>query len=378
MSSEITVGIIGGGLAGILVAHACVEQGLEIAWILDDGDPLRGSGVPTGLCHPFPGRSLQVHPLLNQAVDTSTQMFSIWKKRYPKLIRETSMVRPLTGKGGERLWASYERKYMDEAKNIPSWLDISYFPETSENTFKCDRKHGNLVYSPAYAVDLAELLSEERRFFAVQHVEKRPDRFQYTDRWHIWNHMNQEEVWKADIVVLCLGRGMNTMFPNLRLGEYGGEILLCELSENFDELYSGNGCHIGRHHSGTYVFGATRWIEKRKPLLKESQKNLEEEIGTFLPHVKKHKENSIWRGYRTVYHRDRLPISGRIPTLPQMYTCCALGSKGLLWGALSARYCIQEIKNNHHTSNEEYLTYLSTQRLEKERWTWKEEFFRDL
>ena len=61
-SSEMTVGIIGAGLAGILTARTCLEHKIKIAWILDQGDPERGSGVPTGLCHPFPGRSVQEHP----------------------------------------------------------------------------------------------------------------------------------------------------------------------------------------------------------------------------------------------------------------------------------------------------------------------------
>jgi glycine/D-amino acid oxidase-like deaminating enzyme len=379
-SSEITVGIIGAGLAGILTARTCLENKIKIAWILDRADPERGSGVPTGLCHPFPGRSVQAHPLLEDAVIATTQMFAHWKKQYPNLLRETSIVRPFVGKGGERLKNSYRKTYIEEAKPIPSWLHLSYNQQANPR-FLCDDTAGSVVYSPAFAVDLAELLSFEREFFSVQHVPEKPDRFVYSDKWYVWNHNNPESKWHADVVILCLGRGMNELFPRLQLGEYGGEMLMCDLPAEFDELYSANGRHIGRHHSGKYVFGATRWIEKRKPQLQESQQNLIQGIGQLLPTIKTMGYHSIWRGYRSVYHKDRLPISGHIPNLPKMYTCCALGSKGLLWGTIASQHCILEIKKHsdqyqpHTSQNKNTSTYLSTHRISEERWMWNQDSF---
>ena len=379
-SSEMTVGIIGAGLAGILTARTCLEHKLKIAWILDHGDSERGSGVPTGLCHPFPGRSVQVHPLLERAVSTATQMFDLWKMHYPNLLRETSIVRPLVGKGGERLKNSYTKTYIEEAQPIPSWLTISY-NQQKKHLFLCDDTAGSVVYSPAFAVDLAEILALERTFFSVQHVQEKPNRFSYSDKWSVWNHQNPQKKWHADVVILCLGRGMNELFPSLQLGEYGGDMLMCDLPVEFDELYSANGRHIGRHHSGKYVFGATRWIEKRKPLLHESRQDLTQGIEQLLPNINTTGNNSMWRGYRAVYHKDRLPISGLIPNLPKMYTCCALGSKGLLWGTIASQHCILEIKKHrdqhqpHNLQNKDTSTYLSTHRLPEERWTWNQDYF---
>ena len=379
-SPKMTVGIIGAGLAGILTARTCIENKIKIAWVLDQEDSERGSGVPTGLFHPFPGRSVQAHPLLEDAVTIATQMFEQWKKQYPKLIRETSIVRPIVGKGGERLKKSYTKTYIDEAQPIPSWLHISY-NQRANPRFLCDDTAGSIVYSPAFAIDLAELLSFEREFFSVQHVQERTDRFAYSDKWYVWNHKNPERKWQADVVILCLGRGMNELFPRLQLGEYGGEMLMCDLPAQFEELYSANGRHIGRHHSGKYVFGATRWIEKRKPMLHESKQNLIQGIEQLLPHIKTTESHSIWRGYRAVYHKDRLPISGRIPNLPNIYTCCALGSKGLLWGTIASQHCILEIKKHseqhqsHNLQNKNISTYLSTQRLPADRWIWNQDYF---
>lgn len=378
-SSEMTVGIIGAGLAGILTARTCLAHKIKIAWILDHGDPERGSGVPTGLCHPFPGRSVQEHPLLADAVRESTQMFDLWKTHYPDLIRETSIVRPLIGKGGERLKKSYTKTYIEEAQPVPSWLTLSYNHQ-SNPLFLCDDTAGSVVYSPAFAVDLAEILSLERAFFSVQHVREKPNRFAYSDTWSVWNHQNPQKKWQADVIILCLGRGMNEVFPKLQLGEYGGEMLMCDLPVEFDELYSANGRHIGRHHTGKYVFGATRWIEKRKPTLHESKQNLIQGIGQLLPHIKSTENHSIWRGYRSIYHKDRLPISGKIPNLPKMYTCCALGSKGLLWGTIASKYCILEIKKHieqhqpHTLPNKDTSIYLSTHRLPEERWIGNQEY----
>ena len=260
-------------------------------------------------------------------------MFDLWKTQYPDLIRETSIVRPLVGKGGERLQKSYTKTYIDEAQPVPSWLTLFLQPTIKSSIF-CDDTAGSVVYSPAFAVDLAEILALERAFFSVQHVREKPNRFAYSDTWSVWNHQNPQKKWQADVIILCLGRGMNEVFPKLQLGEYGGEMLMCDLPVEFDELYSANGRHIGRHHSGKYVFGATRWIEKRKPTLHESKQNLIQGIGAVLPHIKSTENHSIWRGYGSIYHKDRLPISGKIPNLPKMYTCVHWAQRGYYGGRL--------------------------------------------
>ena len=272
-SSEMTVGIIGAGLAGILTARTCLEHKIKLhgSWIME----IRKEGLVYQLVfviHFQVGLYKSILSLAD-AVRASTQMFDLWKTHYPDLIRETSIVRPLLGKGGERLKKSYTKTYIDEAQPLPSWLTLSY-NQQSNPLFLCDDTAGSVVYSPAFAVDLAEILALERAFFSVQHVRDKPNRFVYSDTWSVWNHQNPQKKWQADVIILCLGRGMNEVFPKLQLGEYGGEMLMCDLPVEFDELYSANGRHIGRHHSGKYVFGATRWIEKRKPTLHDDQSKI--------------------------------------------------------------------------------------------------------
>ena len=119
-----SISIMGSGLAGILVAQTCIDHGLEIAWMIDSNDPLRGSGSPTALFHPFPGRSMKLHPLLKDAVTTAQRIFWGWQQRYPMWVRETSMVRSFVGLGGTRVKESYERTYIRDGVKIPDWLQL--------------------------------------------------------------------------------------------------------------------------------------------------------------------------------------------------------------------------------------------------------------
>ena len=382
-----SIGIIGAGLAGILVAQACIDEGLELAWIVDGDDSLRGSGSPTALFHPFPGRSLKLHPLLSEAVASAQRVFIRWKQRYPTWIREASMVRSFAGLGGSRVKESFERTYIRDKTTIPSWLQMNILDEKemAASGFLCDHSAGGMVYTPAMSIDLSEVIQAEQKRLSVHHIKTPIQKMTYSQRWALGNK-NDSKFLEADIIVLCLGRGMNQWFPNLRLGEYGGELILCDLLPDFHEIYSANGRHIGRHHSGRYVFGASRWLPEQKPLLLEVQKELEEDVTKIFPNAhRKTKDTSIWRGYRAVYHRDRLPISGKIPNVSHMYTCCALGSKGLLWGALSAQYCVEQIRmqlgcnskkikklDDLQSKKDLYSTYLSIDRVSKERWLYDE------
>lgn len=382
-----SIGIVGAGLAGILVAQACMDQGLEIAWIIDGNDALRGSGSPTALFHPFPGRSMKLHPLLGDAVTAAQRIFFQWKQRYPKLVRETSMVRSFMGLGGSRVKETFEKTYIRDGIEIPSWLKLELLDERgmAGAGFVCDPAAGGIVYTPAMSIDLSEIVMAEQKRLLVQILDEPIQKFTYSQQWSIGDNLRKNG-FAADIIVLCLGRGMNHLFPNLRLGEYGGELIVCDLSSEFDEIYSANGRHIGRHHSGKYVFGSSRWLPDQKPLLSDVQQELENDITKIFPHVHKTtNDTSIWRGYRSVYHSDRLPIAGKIPNLQQVYTCCALGSKGLLWGALSAQYCVQQIQKQlmHKSKNQQdldqsqreediYKKYLSTERILEERWIYKD------
>ena len=107
--------IVGNGLAGMLLAERLAELKPTIV------APEESNAPVTALCHPFPGRSVQPHPLLMAALDSACEQYEGWHRRFPLLCRPIRMQRPLVGKGGSRLLRSaekYESFYVDSRVNI--------------------------------------------------------------------------------------------------------------------------------------------------------------------------------------------------------------------------------------------------------------------
>ena len=59
--------VMGSGLAGLLVAQHLVDHGQTRVKLIEPIDTLSASNAPLAICHPFPGRSLQPSPLLEDA-----------------------------------------------------------------------------------------------------------------------------------------------------------------------------------------------------------------------------------------------------------------------------------------------------------------------
>ena len=96
--------ILGGGLAGTLVS---LESEMGEALVLDSQEPERGSSAPVVLCHPFPGRSFASTAEHARVVALATGFYRAQQRRFPGMIQEVEMIRPLRGPAGERLRRSW-------------------------------------------------------------------------------------------------------------------------------------------------------------------------------------------------------------------------------------------------------------------------------
>jgi glycine/D-amino acid oxidase-like deaminating enzyme len=338
--------VVGGGLAGLLFAEAWLQADAGRLSLIEGADPLRASGAPLALCHPFPGRSLQPHPLLERAYAVTRQVIEGWQSWAPDLVRTRPMIRPLQGANHERLVSSYKREW---ANHPAPWVRVVLHDQPPR-----------LEYGPCYAVALGPLRTrwiERLREAGVGIIE---EQLQAIDP-----HTNTLELTEgslqAERVVLCLGQQMKRWFPALELLNEGGELGTFGVRKPLDHLVSQAGMHLGPLGEAQVVGGSTRWEhcpedppEAVLPMLAAQLEPLADQTLEPL---------AAWRGVRCISPSDRLPIAGLVPGRPQLAVLGALGSKGLLWGPLAAEALVEELRGGV-----EVPEALSTRRFPEECW----------
>ena len=197
---------------------------------------------------------------------------------------------------------------------------------------------GAVEYTPCFSVDLDNVLQKRRSHLPLIHAKL----IKLERKGQMCSVLTEHQKYKAQKCIFALGSSAHAFFPNLKLGTYGGELINISTPTQLPAMYSINGLHIGQHNNGQYVFGASRWTLAQKPTLQAAGQKLFSRIPEILD-LKTPQYESIWRGLRSVYHKDRLPITGTIPLYSDLFFLGAFGAKGLLWGPLAARYLAELI-----------------------------------
>ncbi len=330
------IAIVGAGIAGLSLCEGLSQSNCQIT-LIDSVDSLMGSDAPTMLFHPFPGRSLEEHPRLQQATEETLLLLQTWQQDFPTLIRSSRMIRPLLGTNQKRLQKSYETYWKDTQKH---WLQFESWKSSSlrsrEPAF--DQGHDAITYTPAYEVDFQMLRKQLIQLYinkGVTYVQANIQKIKREKGWFL------PDITKHfDGVVLATGNKTNYWFPELRITTQGGSLLQTKTNYKPKHLISVNGLHIGSHHNGNLVIGSTRWNELPSD---ESQKmELQHRAQEQFLHFPTFQNSSVWHGIRCIYPSDRLPLCGELPHCRKLYVITALGSKGLLWGPLTAKH----LRNN--------------------------------
>lgn len=337
--------VVGSGLAGLLFAEAWLAADGGSLCLIDAPDPLRASGAPLAICHPFPGRSLQPHPILERAYAVTQRVIEGWQAWAPDLVRALPMVRPLEGANHERLRASYEREWADHPA---PWVQVTLATDPPR-----------LRYGPCFSVALGPLRRrwiERLRAAGVEIIEDQllslaPE----TNALQLTRQSLQ-----AARVVLCLGQQMKRWFPALGLLNEGGELGTFGVSQPLENLVSQAGVHLGPLGEEQVVGGSTRWEhcpeDPPEAVLPKLAGQLEPLAEQALEPV------AAWRGVRSIAPSNRLPIAGIVPG-SQLAVLGALGSKGLLWGPLAAEALVEELRGGAVVPEA-----LSTRRFPEECW----------
>ncbi len=163
--------IVGGGLAGLLVAWELIQRGAENVCVIDKTHPKRASAVPRAMLHMFSGRSFRPRDTLQASFDASVAMLEAWKPLAEHTVLPLPMIRPLVEghKASQQLLASWEQdqRALHERKT-PVWRASA--AEVAQRWPWLRPGNGALWYEPAWSVALGELLPKVRAQLAKEGV----------------------------------------------------------------------------------------------------------------------------------------------------------------------------------------------------------------
>ena len=327
-----TRAIIGGGIAGCALMETLLSADQEVE-LIHNRDSLMGSLTPTALFHPFPGRSLRPHHLLDQAVEKSLELLQLWHSEFPSLLRFCSIERPLLGRSGERLRKTYNGFWNN--KDPGNWLTL-LGPQPSKHPWINTEV---IEYRPAATADLGTLLPLLWNKWAHQgRLHSATIKRVQREKTGWWLQCSSgTKLGPYEGITFAVGASLRQWFPQLPVNEQGGELLMLrEPSPGLTQIVSSNGVHIGRHHSGRLVAGATRWAVDERPPPAAAVPVIQQKLRNIMPGFPQCEAQSVWSGVRCNFSVNRLPSAGLIPHFPGLSLLGTLGSKGLLWGPLAA------------------------------------------
>ena len=323
------IAVVGAGIAGLALCEH-LSNGLNNITLFDSNDPLMASRAPTMLLHPFPGRSLEPHSLLNKAVTEAVELIERWKLIAPRAVRSQKIIRPI--KLNNRLWKSFARHW----RGAPDqWASVKLQSQDLEeySCFSQGIQDGVLVCTPAYAVDM-DLLRKS----LIKNLQHRGVEYKQQEISHVTRRSDKLYVQTQaafDRVILAMGSTTLDWFPDAQLTVQGGSLLKIPISEPLPYLLSINGLHLGAHQDGDWVIGSTRWAEK--PTASVEKEDIFSRLSPICRATPTVGSGKLWSGIRCIYPSDRLPLCGELPHQKGVFVLTALGSKGLLWGPLAAK-----------------------------------------
>ncbi|MCR9164221.1 MAG: FAD-dependent oxidoreductase [Nannocystaceae bacterium] len=312
--------VVGGGLAGVLAAEVLHARGHAVRVI--DRAERRASDAPCAIVHPFVGGSFAPRPNVEAAWGASRA----WFLARASFVREEVVRRHLPStKPGDRLLASWPK-----VEALARRMFAHVVPPSSDRFVE---------YGPVLAVDLQRLLAAERTLQRARGVDwlegevvgLRCD----GSSWRVSLIGGDSQT--ASRVVVAAGVGALPLLR--RFADVGGlaraEGTLAWAHGDLDGPFLIHGGHASGA-AGRLAWGATYRMLEGDPrcprrALAEIDARLRE-VGAPLPRLQ---DAHRWTGTRLVDTQTRTPWVRE--HAPGLWSMCAFGSQGCLWGPWSAR-----------------------------------------
>ena len=323
MSKQIV--ILGGGLAGSLLAFRLLTSGQQVT-LIDDGAPASASRVAAGLFNVVTGRFGAKTWMADTLLDKLNAFFTNKTlTAYLHAVHYQKIYRPFKEVAEYNKWTS-------KAKN-PEYAPLVRFREQPYREDVLHNPFGGIDILPCGWVDTKVLLTDLLAWFRTQ------PNFSYYPQEVAYR---QIEVSKKSIhlagcqisfdhLVFCEGyrASQNPFFPKLPVIPNKGELLRIEAPELQLDLVLSRKIYLiplDNHH---YLMGAT--YKKDFSSLLPTQEGREEMTAHLRKAIKvPFRVLDQWAGIRPTTP-DRRPILGTHPTHSCVHVMSGFGTKGLLY-----------------------------------------------
>jgi|GEM_PF-7043734 len=324
--SRADVVVVGGGLAGVLAADVLAGDGCSVRVV--DGFGRRASDAPCAIVHPFVGGTFTPRP----DVEAAWLASRAWFGARGSFVRPDIVRRHLPEtKAGNRLLGSWPR-----VEPLARRLFPHVVPPTQERFVE---------YGPVLAVDLERLLAAERQAQGARgiawHRGQVVGLHPVASGWRV--ELEGGGCWSSSRVVVAAGAGAHALlrpFTDVSaLARAEGTLAWAP------GVLPGPFRIHGGHASGApqrFAWGATyRMLEGdgRDPdqALVDIDQRLRD-VGTPLPPLAHARR---WTATRLVDTRTRTPWVNE--HAPGLWSMCAFGSQGCLWGPWSAQRLVRPV-----------------------------------
>lgn len=341
--------IIGAGIGGLSLAKAFLEAGIGASQmaVIDAGSEHRASAAPVAMVHPFQGRSMALRRGQGEAFLRSWEILEGWARESGgKWWQKQPMVRPLSK---DQRGQIMEESWLEDRKHYSGPIKVEYMePEELAARFEGVKFDvPGLVYGPAAAVDLAKLLEALRPSVQEEGVEfvdaQMVGLARKEGKWAVQLSTGEELVFEE--VILAVGAALEQFFPLLDMRRRAGELAILDPGEASLPVMLSVSKHLVELPGGLWGLGSTYYSAQQEPHRDDKQvlDELLAGVVEMVPAVMDAKILEIWRGERSVYGADYLPLIGTIPEQPGLYCFGAFGSKGLLWAPSAAQDLVREV-----------------------------------
>lgn len=338
--------IFGAGIAGLSVAYAAHRAGLKTA-VYDINQPGSGaSGTPMALLNPATGRKAKKTWRAEECLSYTKELL---KAAVPysktKLYTENGVIRPALDEDlANGMYKTFRQTTWNDG--WVEWLSDHEITSRFPGLY-CDS--GGLWIPEGVTVSMNQFIHALALYLKKQDVQFYFNQTLVQSDWNTFMPENESENIHSDVVIHCKGKEMvcDPNWERLPLHPVKGQTLMLKMTQSlsFNSSISSLG-YIAQStdKDNTIVLGST--YEHHFNYLNpddEGAKYLIDRLERTLPGiVQKEVYRQGWAGVRVTVP-DKKPVVGKHPEIENLYTVCALGSKGLMLGPMLGKLLVENI-----------------------------------
>jgi glycine/D-amino acid oxidase-like deaminating enzyme len=321
--------LVGHGLAGGILGHTLAASGSKIL-IIDQPKDNSASQVAAGLMNPLAGKRFAKSWMADTLVPYATAFYQQVEKEGGQ---QLFFPKPIL-----KLFSSIEEQnnWMGKSAGLPYGDFIKAVHTTLPESEEIYQEQGGIEIDKGGYVDVPLLLATLRRR-REEKSEIISARFDPRDLRIQDNVVSYGDI-KAQNVIFCEGYqgGSNPYFNWLPFSPNKGEVLDVEADLTQQQYIYNKGVYVvGLTHNRWRVGATYNWRQPSEEITAEGREELERKLQALL---KKPFRVVTQRAAIRPAVRDRRPLIGRHPAIPQVSIFNGMGSKGVMMAPYLAQH----------------------------------------